>query len=560
MQVNNPSNYWLVDDKNWLTQRKASWETLKATIKYHYADDFRSKELKAAERYFIRGDVTTDDYDEPLIDWFFQIAWHPSEDEQVWLAWVLQYCQKFDPKVLSGFWTTSFFNAAIIRPEKSGVGNSLFWRREQQLVSFLFENKQLEANLAAYALGELRAQLILKLVQQGADVIKRFRLGLPGLENGSCYFASLPIYALNYARTIYSSALYAEAQKKNWRYWQIQLDTNAQVNANLQHYTTQQQQVVKTWVAQIEQSAPEWQAAWREAKQSAVVLAESVTELATAAESSEVAATVAATEAQPRRKAAKPSADDLKIQALKARLVGMGYPTSVQDLDDTYPDVLEAAAKGKTFFPLTSIDENDGDAEPPYTSLLEPLRLLCKWRGGHKVGYRCRNDKLSVLLDGEPFAQVNLTDEFDIGVLKFAADVVALAHQWFTGQVFCSLRSVYILPTELVLHLEQEFTDISDGVDYYANQYEAECGDDFAEQPLAGLSLVFTGVFSAGSRAEMEYDAEELGAKVQKAVNSKTNYLVCGSKVGASKLAKAEALGVKVLSEAEYQAMSRQGE
>jgi len=35
---------------------------------------------------------------------------------------------------------------------------------------------------------------------------------------------------------------------------------------------------------------------------------------------------------------------------------------------------------------------------------------------------------------------------------------------------------------------------------------------------------------------------------------------VCGSKVGASKLAKAEALGVKVLSETEYQAMSSQGD
>lgn len=58
----------------------------------------------------------------------------------------------------------------------------------------------------------------------------------------------------------------------------------------------------------------------------------------------------------------------------------------------------------------------------------------------------------------------------------------------------------------------------------------------------------------------MEFEAEQLGAKIQKTVNSKTNYLVCGSKVGAGKLAKAEALGVQVLSEAEYQAMSKQGE
>lgn len=553
-------NYWLVDDKSWLTQRKASWDALKATIKYHYGFQFQSKSLKAAERYFVRGEVSTDDYDEPLIDWFFQIAWHPSDEKQVWLAWVLQYCQNFDPKALSDFWTISGFNTAIILPEKSGVGNSLFLGREQQLVDFLFENKQLEAGLAGYELAELRKQLLLKLVKQSSGIFEKFNLNLLPSEHCCCYYSSLPVYAVNHAHSIYTSTLYAEVLNKNWRYWQIQLDTNAQVYANLTRYPAQLQQLVKAWVAQIEQSAPEWQAAWFEAKQSAAVLAEPLTALPGTAESSEVAATVAATEAQPRRKADKPSADDLKIQALKARLVGMGYPTSVQDLDDTYPDALEAAAKGKTFFPLTSIDENDGDAEPPYTSLLEPLRLLCKWRGGHKVGYRCRNDKLLVLLDGEPFAQVNLTDEFDIGVLKFAADVVALAQQWFAGQVFCSLRSVYILPSDLVQHLELEFADISDGVDYYSNQYQAECEDNLAEQPLAGLSLVFTGVFSAGSREEMEYEAEQLGANVQKAVNSKTNYLVCGSKVGASKLAKAEALGVKVLSEAEYQAMSRQGE
>ncbi|MDP2714234.1 hypothetical protein [Rheinheimera sp.] len=467
------NNYWLVDDKNWLAQRKASWDALKATIKHHYSDDFKSKTLKAAERYFIRGEVIADDYDEPLIDWFFQIAWHPSDDEQVWLAWLLQSCRQFDPKVLSSFWTTTFFNTAIIRPEKSDVGNSLFVGREQHLVSFLFENEQLEEKLTGYALGELRKQIILKLIKDAADLIKKFSLGLPAPENGSCYFASLPVHALSHAHNIYSSTLYLEAQKKNWRYWQIQLDTNAEVYANLQRYTAQQQQVVETWVAQIEQSAPEWQAAWREAKKAALALAESVTESAAESDSAAIAE-VAVAEIPPQRKAGKPSADDLKIQALKTRLMGMGCPASVQAVDNTYPDVLEAAAAGKTFFPLTSINENDGDVEPPYTNMLQPLRLLCEWRGGHEVSYRCKNDKVLILLDGEPFAKVDLTDEFDIGVLRFAADVVALAQQWFTGQVFCSLRSVYILPADLVQHLEQDFADINDGLDYYAKQLAEE--------------------------------------------------------------------------------------
>lgn len=70
--------------------------------------------------------------------------------------------------------------------------------------------------------------------------------------------------------------------------------------------------------------------------------------------------------------------------------------------------------------------------------------------------------------------------------------------------------------------------------------------------PLKGLSFVFTGTLASGSRNEIERNAELFGAKVQSSVNGKTNYLVTGSNVGASKTGKAAALGVKVISEAEY--------
>lgn len=70
--------------------------------------------------------------------------------------------------------------------------------------------------------------------------------------------------------------------------------------------------------------------------------------------------------------------------------------------------------------------------------------------------------------------------------------------------------------------------------------------------PLKGLNVVFTGTLSSGSRNEIERNAELLGAKVQSSVNGKTNYLVTGSSVGASKTNKAASLGVKVITEAEY--------
>lgn len=72
---------------------------------------------------------------------------------------------------------------------------------------------------------------------------------------------------------------------------------------------------------------------------------------------------------------------------------------------------------------------------------------------------------------------------------------------------------------------------------------------------LNGKHVVFTGAMKTGSRDALQEQAREHGATVQSSVNSKTNYLVCGDKVGASKTTKAEKLGVKVITEADYLAM-----
>lgn len=73
-----------------------------------------------------------------------------------------------------------------------------------------------------------------------------------------------------------------------------------------------------------------------------------------------------------------------------------------------------------------------------------------------------------------------------------------------------------------------------------------------AAGPIAGKSVVFTGALSSGSREELQERARAMGATVQSSVNGKTNYLVCGEKVGASKMNKAAALGVQVLTEEQY--------
>jgi DNA ligase (NAD+) len=71
------------------------------------------------------------------------------------------------------------------------------------------------------------------------------------------------------------------------------------------------------------------------------------------------------------------------------------------------------------------------------------------------------------------------------------------------------------------------------------------------DSPIAGKTVVFTGSLEKMTRDEAKATAERLGAKAAGSVSKKTDYVVAGPGAG-SKLAEAEKLGVKVLSEDEW--------
>jgi DNA ligase (NAD+) len=72
-------------------------------------------------------------------------------------------------------------------------------------------------------------------------------------------------------------------------------------------------------------------------------------------------------------------------------------------------------------------------------------------------------------------------------------------------------------------------------------------------QPLAGMTYVITGEVTGMSREEAQARLQELGAKVTGSVSKKTTALIVGSEPGASKLEKAQSLGIPRLDDAAFQ-------
>ena len=91
--------------------------------------------------------------------------------------------------------------------------------------------------------------------------------------------------------------------------------------------------------------------------------------------------------------------------------------------------------------------------------------------------------------------------------------------------------------------------DAGVNLDYHA---PADANDESA--PLAGKTFVITGTLPSMSRDEAKTYIEAHGGKVSGSVSKKTSYLVAGEAAG-SKLDKANALGVPVLSEDDLKAM-----
>ncbi|MBV1701362.1 MAG: NAD-dependent DNA ligase LigA [Hyphomicrobiales bacterium] len=134
------------------------------------------------------------------------------------------------------------------------------------------------------------------------------------------------------------------------------------------------------------------------------------------------------------------------------------------------------------------------------------------------------------------------------------------------ARAFGSMEAIAQAKLEDLLHIDGIGVVVAEALQaFFAEAHNVEAVEALLQQikpqpmpeplnasALTGKTIVFTGSLELMTREEAKAQAERLGAKVSGSVSKKTDLVVAGPGAG-SKLAQAEALGVEVISEAEWQ-------
>lgn len=132
------------------------------------------------------------------------------------------------------------------------------------------------------------------------------------------------------------------------------------------------------------------------------------------------------------------------------------------------------------------------------------------------------------------------------------ADVATLARVEMVGEIMAqSVHSFFLQPENIALieALKQQGLNMSQ-----EKQQEA-----LLASPFAHKTVVVTGTLASMSRQEAKALLASLGAKTPDSVSKSTDWVIAGEKAG-SKLTKAQALGIPILDETQFLAMTQNQE
>ncbi len=126
--------------------------------------------------------------------------------------------------------------------------------------------------------------------------------------------------------------------------------------------------------------------------------------------------------------------------------------------------------------------------------------------------------------------------------------------QWATAEQLCAIEDV---GPQIAENIVEYFNDmrnleILERLRQAGVQMEGEAVAGPQSDKLAGFSIVISGTFSQHSRDEYKAIIESHGGKNVGSVSKKTSFILAGENMGPEKLKKAEALGIRLMSEEEF--------
>lgn len=155
---------------------------------------------------------------------------------------------------------------------------------------------------------------------------------------------------------------------------------------------------------------------------------------------------------------------------------------------------------------------------------------------------------------------------FGLGIRHVGATVAKKLARHFGSMTqllqadFETLKAVDDIGEVIALQLTEYFNEDANleelaRLQHAGLQFEMKVVDTPSEGPLVGAKVVVSGVFESFSRDELKALIETLGGQNVSSISSKTTYVVAGEGMGPSKKAKAEKLGIPVLSEEEFKVL-----
>ncbi len=126
--------------------------------------------------------------------------------------------------------------------------------------------------------------------------------------------------------------------------------------------------------------------------------------------------------------------------------------------------------------------------------------------------------------------------------------------QWATAEQLCAIEDVGPQIAENIVRYFEDIRnlEILNRLRQAGLQMEGEAAAEPASDKLAGMSIVISGTFSLHSRDEYKAMIEAHGGKNVGSVSKKTSFILAGENMGPEKLKKAEALGIRLMSEEEF--------